>query len=50
MTVVVRGKINAKNEWMDQQFIYRPSADLYTSLNSHYGSRFMFDRQGHLFY
>ena len=50
MTVVVRGKINDKNEWVDQQFIYRPAPELFTTNNSHYGSRFTFDRQGHLFY
>ena len=50
MTVIVRGKINSKNEWVDQQFIYRPAPELFTTNNSHYGSRFTFDRQGHLFY
>jgi aldose sugar dehydrogenase len=50
MTVVVRGKINARNEWVDQQFIYRPAPELFTTNNSHYGSRFVFDREGHLFY
>jgi aldose sugar dehydrogenase len=50
MTVVIRGKINAKNEWVDQQFIYRPDPALFTTNNSHFGSRLIFDRQGHLFY
>jgi aldose sugar dehydrogenase len=50
MTVIVRGKINNKNEWVDQQFIYRPAPELFTTNNSHYGSRFTFDREGHLFY
>jgi len=51
MTVIVRGKINAANEWVDQEFIYRPdSPDLYTTNNTHFGSRFIFDRAGHLFY
>lgn len=50
MTVIVRGKINAKNEWVDHQFIYRPAPELFTTNNSHYGSRFTFDRAGHLFY
>jgi aldose sugar dehydrogenase len=50
MTAIVRGKINRNNEWTDQQFIYEPSKDLFTTDNSHYGSRFIFDRQGHLFY
>ena len=50
MTVVVRGRINGKNEWVDQQVVYRADASLYTPDNSHYGSRFTFDRQGHLFF
>ena len=50
MTVIVRGKINAQNEWVDQQYIYRPAPELFSTNNSHYGSRFTFDRQGHLFY
>jgi aldose sugar dehydrogenase len=51
MTVVVRGKINAKNEWVDQEFLYRPdSPELYTTNNTHFGSRFIFDPEGHLFY
>ena len=50
MTVVVRGKINANNEWTDQQFIFRAAPELYTGSGSHYGLRFTFDREGHLFY
>ena len=50
MTVVVRGKINKNNEWTDQQVIFRGAPELYSSTNAHYGSRFTFDKQGHLFY
>ena len=50
MTTIVRGKINAKNEWTDQQVLFRAPLDQFTTNNSHYGSRFTFDRQGHLFY
>ncbi|HWA20887.1 MAG TPA: PQQ-dependent sugar dehydrogenase [Caulobacterales bacterium] len=50
MTRLVRGRINAKNEWVDQQDIYRAPADLYTTSVIHYGSRFLFDREGHLFW
>lgn len=50
MTVVVRGKINANNEWTDQQFIFRADPSLYTPSGAHYGLRFIFDREGHLFY
>jgi glucose/arabinose dehydrogenase/cytochrome c5 len=49
MTVIVRGKIR-DHTWVDQQVLFRGSEDLYTGQNVHYGSRFAFDRQGHLFY
>ena len=49
-TVIVRGKINAKNEWVEQQVIYRSKPELYSAANVHFGSRFVFDREGHLFF
>jgi glucose/arabinose dehydrogenase len=49
MTVIVRGKIK-NNAWVEQQVLFRGSKDLYTTANFHYGSRFTFDRAGHLFY
>jgi glucose/arabinose dehydrogenase len=50
MTVIVRGKINGNNEWTEQQILFRAASDVYSSTNAHYGSRFIFDREGHLFY
>ena len=50
MTVIVRGKINKNNEWTDAQEIFRAKAEVYSSSNAHYGSRFIFDKQNHLFY
>lgn len=50
MTVIARGKINKSNEWTDQQVIFRAAPEVYSSTNAHYGSRFIFDKQGHLFY
>jgi glucose/arabinose dehydrogenase len=50
MTVIVRGKINKNNEWTDEQIIFRAKPEFYSSSNAHYGSRFIFDSQGHLFY
>jgi aldose sugar dehydrogenase len=50
MTVVVRGKINKKNEWTDQQFIFRVKPELYTTRGEHFGSRFIWDKEGHLFF
>jgi glucose/arabinose dehydrogenase len=49
MTVIVRGRIK-NNAWVEQQVLFRGSQDLYTTANFHYGSRFIFDRAGHLFY
>ena len=50
MTVIVRGKINKNNEWTDQRVIFRAKPEVYSSSNAHYGSRFIFDKQNHLFY
>jgi glucose/arabinose dehydrogenase/cytochrome c5 len=49
MTVIVRGKIK-DNTWVDQQVLFRGPQELYTTANFHYGSRFTFDRTGHLFF
>jgi glucose/arabinose dehydrogenase len=50
MTVVVRGKINRNHEWVDQQILFRAPPELYTPVNAHYGLRFIFDKENHLFY
>jgi glucose/arabinose dehydrogenase len=50
MTVVVRGRLSAKGEWINQQEIFRAPFSLYTPSGAHYGARFVFDRQGHLFF
>ncbi|MEO6235848.1 MAG: PQQ-dependent sugar dehydrogenase [Vicinamibacterales bacterium] len=50
MTVWVRGKIDRNNRWVEEQVIYRAPAELYTPSGSHYGTRFLFDKAGHLFY
>ncbi|MGH8248866.1 MAG: PQQ-dependent sugar dehydrogenase, partial [Gammaproteobacteria bacterium] len=49
MTAIVRGRIK-DNTWVDQQFLFHAPPELYTASNIHYGSRFIFDRQGRLFY
>ncbi len=49
MTAIVRGRIRA-NQWVDQQFLYQAPAALYGPENIHYGSRFLFDREGKLLY
>jgi glucose/arabinose dehydrogenase len=50
MTVIVRGKINKNNEWVEQQLLFRAPDAVYNSSNAHYGSRFIFDKQNHLFF
>ena len=49
MTAIVRGRLR-NNEWVDQQFIYHAPPALYTTDGSHFGSRFLFGPEGHLFY
>jgi glucose/arabinose dehydrogenase len=49
-TVIVRGKINGSNEWTDQEVIFRAAADLYVPTGVHYGSRFLWDKNNHLFF
>jgi glucose/arabinose dehydrogenase len=50
MTVVVRGKISKNDEWTDEKVIFRAKPEVYSSTNAHYGSRFIFDTQNHLFF
>ena len=49
MTAVVRGRIR-EGRWVDQESLYAPPEELYWADNTHFGSRFLFDRAGHLFY
>ena len=50
MTYVVRGKVNANNEWVEQQMLFNPPADSFRVAADHYGSRFLFDGKGHFFW
>jgi glucose/arabinose dehydrogenase len=49
MTAIVRGRVR-EGRWVDQQSLYAPPRELYWADNTHFGSRFLFDRAGHLFY
>jgi glucose/arabinose dehydrogenase len=49
-TIIVRGKINMQNEWTDQQVVFRSPARLYATTAVHYGCRFLWDKEGHLFF
>jgi glucose/arabinose dehydrogenase len=50
MTVIMRGKISKDGQWTDQQVLFRAPAEVYSSSNAHYGSRFIFDKDNHLFF
>jgi aldose sugar dehydrogenase len=50
MTVIMRGRLNTNNEFVDQQVLFRAPKELYSQTNAHYGSRFIFDKQNHLFF
>jgi len=50
MTVIVRGKINKNNEWVEEKILFRAPPEIYSSSNAHYGSRFIFDKENHLFF
>ena len=50
MTVIVRGKVNEKNEWVDQQTLFQADPEFYRNTADHYGSRFLFDGKGHVYW
>lgn len=50
MTYIVRGKVNANNEWTEQQMLFKAAYDLFTFPADHYGARFLFDDKGHMFW
>ncbi len=49
MTVIIRGRIR-DGEWIDQETIFRAAPEFYYADTSHYGSRFLWDEAGHLFF
>ena len=49
MTVIMRGRLQ-NNEFVDQQVLFRAPTEIYNQSNAHYGSRFLFDKQNHLFF
>ena len=49
MTVIMRGRIK-NNEFVDQQVLFRAPKEIYNQTNAHYGSRFLFDKENHLFF
>ena len=49
MTVIVRGRIR-DGAWIDEQTIFRAKPEFYYQNDTHYGCRFYWDKQGHLFF
>ncbi len=49
MTKVVRGKLKG-NAFVEQQDIFKAPAELYTKGPNHFGSRFVFDGKGHIYF
>ncbi len=50
MTVIVRGKLSRNNEWTDHSSSSARRRNSTRPSGSHYGLRFTFDRERHLFY
>jgi aldose sugar dehydrogenase len=48
-TKVIRGRIR-DGKWVDQETIFQTPPELYSASNAHYGLRFIFDRENHLFF
>jgi Glucose/sorbosone dehydrogenases len=49
LTAVVRGRIR-ENKWVDQETIFKADERFYKPGGVHFGSRFVFDNAGHLFF
>lgn len=49
MTVIIRGHIR-DGAWVDEETIFRAKPELYYANDTHYGCRFYWDKQGHLFF
>ncbi|MPZ19700.1 MAG: glucose sorbosone dehydrogenase [Luteitalea sp.] len=48
-TRIIRARLR-ENRLVDQKTLFQPSPELYWEDNTHFGSRFLFDQRGHLFY
>jgi glucose/arabinose dehydrogenase len=49
MTAVVRGRIR-DGRWVDEEVLFQAPSELYLEGRVHFGSRFVFDGEGHLFF
>lgn len=50
MTVIARGKLDAADNWTQQQDVFRAPWSLYTPSGMHYGSRMLFGQDGSLYF
>ena len=48
-TVVIRGRVRG-SQWVDEQVLFRAQKDLYWDDNTHFGLRFLFDKERRLYY
>ena len=48
-TVIVRGRVR-DSQWVDEQVLFRAPKELYWDDNTHFGLRFLFDKEGRLYY
>jgi glucose/arabinose dehydrogenase len=49
MTAVVRGRVK-DGRWVDEETLFRAPPELYRKARVHFGSRFVFDGKGHLYF
>ena len=49
MTKIVRGKIN-RNQWVNEETLFESPPQYYLETRHHYGSRIVFDDDGHLYF
>ncbi len=49
LTAVVRGRIR-DHRWVEEETIFRAPLEFYKPSNIHFGTRLVFDRDGHLFF
>lgn len=50
MTVIIRGRLSDRNEWVDSEELFRADPRYYTTSGAHFGSRFAFDDEKHLYF
>ena len=53
LTKLVRGKLDVNGSvahWVEQETVFKADAKFYTGAGIHFGSKIVFDKQGHLFF